>query len=164
MPKKKVVRDEKGHFLKGNQESKGLENNGAPCEYCPNKESILKITNEYLAKCESIKGVSGVPFIEALQLKLKCDDETILEWAKRKTREGKLEHPDFNAAIKRLKIMQRLGLLEKTLGRFNPTGAIFQLKVNHGMIETEKRILAGDSHEPLEIIITEEKSYAEPTD
>lgn len=78
-----------------------------------------------------------MPFIEDLQLELKADDDTIVEWAK--------VHPKFSAAIKRLKIKQRSALLKASLRKdFNVAGAIFQLKVNHNMKETSVSEIKGD--------------------
>jgi len=46
--------------------------------------------------------------------------------------------------------------MKRILGRYNPTGAISLLRWHHGMIETQKQILAGEKAEPLEIRIVED--------
>ncbi len=74
--------------------------------------------------------LSAVPYIEELAFELEVDDDTIVEWAK--------IYPDFSATIKRVKQLQKVRLLDKTLDKFSATGAIFQLKVNHAMIETNR--------------------------
>ncbi len=128
---------------------------GRPCEYCKRKEEIDKVTADYLASAKRpIKPI--IPFIQELVMILDVDIDTVHDWAAKKMRGGKLEHPDFSRAVKSLLNIQQLRLLNRTLGRFSPAGAIFQLKANHGMIETEKRLLGGLTNEPLEIVFTEE--------
>lgn len=70
------------------------------------------------------------PYIEELSLELDVDDDTIVEWSK--------IHKDFSATIKKIKKLQKLRLYDKSMQKSSTTGAIFQLKVNHGMIETSK--------------------------
>lgn len=145
------------------------KNAGRPCQYCENKEKYQSLTEEYLKKSRQKTGEKvAIPFIEELADVLDKDDETITIWANKriKDKEGKdteeFEHPEFAQVIKRILSLQKLRLLQRTLGRFNPTGAIFQLKVNHGLIETEKRVLAGAVNEPLLVeIINEDRKNLE---
>jgi hypothetical protein len=65
-------------------------------------------------------------------------------------------HAELHESVNKLLQLQKQFLLNHSLFNNQVAGAIFQLKANHGMIETEKRILAGSVNEPLEIIITEE--------
>lgn len=131
---------------------------GRPTKY---SDAMLKAAQEYLHdfmenqeyEVESVNPANGkkyshytwrVPYVEELALKLDIDDETIAEWAK--------IHADFSATIKRIRSLQRLLLMKMSSDKEHvPAGAIFQLKANHGMIETEKRILAGEQNEPLRV-------------
>ena len=150
-----IERDDKGQITKGiAQDTNKNGTAGRPCEYCQDKDAILQKTTSYFELCwQKMK----MPFVEELSLELDKDDDTIVEWAKKKNDDDCFEHPEFSAIIKKLKTLQKLRLMQRILGRYNATGGIYLLKVNYGMIEAEKRILAGESREPLEIIITEEK-------
>lgn len=134
------------------------EHIGAPCKFCGNREIIMKKTNEYIDKCYLSKPPQ-IPYKEELALILDVDEDTISNWANKRIGEtDSLEHPEFFGAYKKVNTVQKLFLLKRTTGRFNPTGAIFQLKANHGMIETEKKILAGDKDaEPITIKVVEDK-------
>jgi len=142
---------------------------GRPCEFCKNKEKYETLTRDYLKRSRAKTGDKvSIPFIEELADILDKDDETLGIWAHKhiKDQEGKeteeLEHPEFAHLFKRIVSLQKLRLLQRTLGRFNPSGAIFQLKANHGLIETEKKVLAGDSNEPLLVeIINEDRKNLE---
>lgn len=72
-----------------------------------------------------------IPYKEEVSLMLEVDMETIYNWCDK--------HDEFLGAIKKLETKQKLALLKATMSRqVNGTGAIFQLKVNHGMIETQE--------------------------
>ncbi len=132
---------------------------GRPCEYCQNKEKIDKITKEYLESARSKKGTREgfVPYQQELADMLDVDNDTIWNWATKKNDKDSLEHEEFFGLIKKLNNFKELMLLKRTMGRYNPTGAIFQLKTKHGYIETEKQVLAGDKNEPLTIEVIEER-------
>lgn len=137
---------------------------GPKCQYCENKDKIQKLADEYVNKhrIRSQGEKATIPFIEELADILDVDDETIDRWAARKLPESEeFEHPEFHQTFGRLKNIQKLRLLQRTLGRYNPTGAIFQLKVNHGAVETEKKIITGDSNAPLLIELVPEKPTPE---
>lgn len=131
---------------------------GRPCEYCTNKDKYQALAEDYLKKSRQKTGEKvAIPFIEELADILDVEDDTLKHWADRKIPGTDiLEHPEFTKVYKRILGVQKLRLLQRTLGRYNPTGAIFQLKANHGLIETEKKVLAGDGNSPLEIVIIEE--------
>lgn len=140
-------------------DEKKPSNAGRPCEFCANKEELLEKTRKYI---ESGKGERPkVLFLNELALILDHHRETIMEWANKKTQNDILEHPEFSDMVKSIEEMQELRLQQRILGRYNPTGAIFLLKTKHGYIETEKKILGGDTKDPLEIIITEAKKNEE---
>jgi hypothetical protein len=93
------------------------------------EEIALKLLTDYVAMKVT---ENKTPYIEEFAVKyMDVDDETVLEYAKR--------WPSFSAALKKLKTLQKFNLLEGS-------GAmqIFQLKANHGMIETEKKIVDGN--------------------
>lgn len=150
-------RDSKGQFVAGNTSSVG--NDGRPCGYCLRKVEIDEYMRKYLELIRA-KDKLHIPYIEEIAMDLQVHSETVLNWTqKRNNIDGieVLEHPEFFEAIKKVKDIQKYRLLQRTLGRFNPTGAIFQLKVNHGYVETEKRIIAGSPNEPLQIEVIEDK-------
>ena len=148
-------RNELGQFIEGNQASVG-NHGGVPCQYCLNKDKIQKTTEDYLLNCRTAKPIR-MPYIQELADILDCDKQQIRDWQLKKNDKDELEHPDFDLAVKKLWNLQELRLLSRTLGRYNPTGAIFQLKVNHKYIETEKKLLANDNNEPLRIEFVDEK-------
>ena len=101
-----------------------------------------KYTEEYVDRILKYVKETDIPVVEEVALELDLDDDTIVEWAKK--------YPLFSAAYKKLKQKQRMALLKYSLNKeYATAGAIFQLKVNHNMIESEKRILAGDKNEPI---------------
>ncbi len=164
-PTKDPNRNEKGQWVKGNDASVGNEG-GRPCRYCEEETALSHRTAKYIERCTS-STKPMIPYIEELALEMGVDDSEIVSWANKvKPDTEELEHPEFNTAYKRIKMIQKLRLQQRTQGRFNPTGAIFLLKANHGFMESEKRILAGDKDQPmkLEIEITEEKKREEASE
>lgn len=100
---------------------------GRPSDYSEDK---LTLTKKYIDDCIAEE---DIPFVEQLAVKLDTSKQTVYSWADK--------HPEFLDAIKRIETIQ-LFLLQKgsLIGKYNPTSAIFQMKANHGMIETEKKI------------------------
>lgn len=157
-------RDKKGYFAKGNRI--GVDSGGGRfCEFCPHGEEILKKIDLYAAYCMGdVDEKMHPPFLEELcgykYLNILVAD--IYRWidnAKPMPHDlnHKIElHSALADSVKRLVQYQKQFLLNHSLFNNQVSGAIFQLKANHGMIETEKRILAGDKDNKLEIIITEE--------
>jgi hypothetical protein len=134
------------------KEEKPKDLGGRPCLYCQNKDKYQKIADEYIAwSLVEQKDKRRIPYTEELALKLGHHRESIMNWAN-----NEAEHPQFFDTIKILQTIQALRLQQRTLGRYNPTGAIFLLKANHNFMESEKKILAGDRTEPLTIEIVEE--------
>ena len=157
--KKKIIRDSKGRIVKGiAQETNKNNTAGRPCEYCKDAERLLKISTDYFVKCKEPK---MIPFIEEWALELDINDSTLVAWADKINAKGELEHPEFNTIYTKLKNLQKLRLKQKALGRFNPHGALTLLRFDHGAMETEKRIIAGDPNAPqkFDITITEAKEY-----
>ncbi len=132
---------------------------GRPCKYCENKEEYQKIVDDYIERCRSAKdGKAVMPWIEELALELNTIDETLSEWAKRKITDGSLEHPEFSASYATVKMLQKLRLQQRSIGRYNPAGSLALLRFNHGMMDTSKQILAGDKNEPIQVQIIEESN------
>ena len=104
-------------------QTKEIKKVGRPTKYKP---ELVDETLDYIDNTD-------MPYIEDLALQLHVDEDTIGAWTK--------QHPRFLGAIKRLKMKQKVSLLKKSLDKeYATAGTIFQLKANHGMVETEKRI------------------------
>jgi len=132
--------------------------NGRPCYFCEHRQEMMDKTNEFIERAKS-KDKPFIPYEEDLAIfELDVDEDTITNWKNKTIGDTKeLEHPEFFGAIKKLLTLQKLYLLKRTIGRYNPTGSIFQLKVNHGMMETEKKIHMGEKDsEPISIKIIED--------
>ena len=115
---------------------------GRPTKYNP---SILVETRKYL---KQIWEAGSMPTIEGLCEKLDINTDTAWEWGKK--------YKLFSDAIKRLMDIQRKRLIEDGMygGReVNSTMAIFLLKANHNMIETERKMLVGKDGEKLEGLV-----------
>jgi len=123
---------------------------GAPLKY-PDENELVRKANEYLSTTG--RSQTSLPTIEGLALYLDLDDDNVNEYSKRYTQ--------FHATIKRLKSKQKNQLIDDGLyggKEINAGMAIFLLKANHGMIETEKRILVGgEDNKPIQIKIVEER-------
>jgi len=114
---------------------------GRPTKYKP--EVIVRL-DEYLAS--AIPENMEIPTVEGIALKLEVNKTTLYEWAKK--------HGEFSNALAKLKMMQKENLIK--IGIFggkeiNSTIVSLLLKVNHDMIETEKKILAGDKENEIKI-------------
>lgn len=111
---------------------------GAPSKY--NEETLQK-SKEYLASCKKTGEERGIlPTMEGLALKLGVDPNAITNWSKN----GK--YPEFTDFVKELKAEQKNQLINDGLygGKgVNQAMAIFLLKANHEMIETDRRIIEG---------------------
>jgi len=115
---------------------------GRPTKYNP---SFIQIAKAYIDRCG--REATELPTIEGLSLELDVDDERIGEYAK--------EYPEFHATIKELKAKQKLQLMNDGLyggKEVNSTMAIFLLKANHGLIETNRTELTGENGQPITIM------------
>lgn len=84
------------------------------------------------------------------------NDDTLVEWEKL--------YPDFSAALKRIDNAQREQLMNDGMyggKEVNSTMAIFLLKANHGMIETQRTEITGKDGEDLKVNLV---SYDKPDD
>jgi hypothetical protein len=124
---------------------------GRPSDYRP--EYVQK-AKDYIASCG--REATELPTMEGLSHILGADDTTVQAWSEAKNPDGTLKNPEFLAALKDLKQSQKTQLMNDGLygGKdVNSTMAIFLLKVNHGMIETERKMLVGEKGaEPVQII------------
>jgi hypothetical protein len=124
---------------------------GRPTKY---NEEILQKTKDYFSNC--LKS-NSIPFIEELSLVLDISRETIYAWCKEEDKKM------FSDTVKKIITSQKLALLKGSLDKdkFTP-GYIFQLKINHDMVETERKEISGPGGQPLlgGVSIT---SYAVPS-
>lgn len=107
--------------------------NGRPTKY---KEEFCQRVDEYLALCgrENTKLPKRSEFARYIGV----DDTTLDEWEKR--------YPIFSLSIKKIMELQKEQLMDDGLyggKEVNSIMAIFLLKCNHGMIETERREVNG---------------------
>lgn len=122
-----------------------------PCTFCEDRTKIMQKVHLYREYCEGkVDGKPHIPYLQELCGYDYLDMLTTTLWGWVNNERHEAEHQELTNTIKKLLERQQLRLLQRTLGVHNPSGAIFQLKANHGMIETEKQILAGQSGEPLE--------------
>lgn len=111
---------------------------GRPSKYSPNALTVAKV---YLQ--ESIDD-DFIPYIEKVAMRLGVHRETILNWGKEEDVDGNKLHQEFFDTIKRIEDIQRFKLQELGLmNKINPTIAIFMMKANHNMIETERKEISG---------------------
>lgn len=127
---------------------------GRPSKYDP---SILTQIEEYL----SLTGRENtlLPTIEGLAEHLRLDTDTLVDWSSKKDGDGNLKYPEFSVAIKRLKNKQKAQLMNDGMyggKEINSSMAIFLLKANHGLIETERKMLVGADGNNLVIEIVED--------
>lgn len=116
---------------------------GRPTKY---DETVITITKEYIDSCG--REATELPTIEGLAHRLGINTDTINEWTK--------TYEDFSAAIKELKERQKNQLINDGMyggKEVNSTMAIFLLKANHDMIETERKMLVGKDGESLKGLI-----------
>lgn len=129
-----------------------------PTKY--NNDILIK-ANEYNHR---IWSAPALPTIEGLAEELEVDADTIDNWASAKYPDdyedkelaGKLKYPEFFGTIKEIKNKQKKQLMEDGMyggKEVNSTMAIFLLKANHGMIETEKKLIGNSDGSNLENLV-----------
>ncbi len=120
---------------------------GRPTKYEPR---MVEMAREYIKSCG--REATELPTIEGLALKLDVDDDQINEWGKK--------YPEFHATTVKLKRTQKNQLVNDGLyggKEVNSSMAIFLLKANHEMMETEKKVLVGEEGKEINIRIIEDK-------
>lgn len=106
---------------------------GRPSKYTD--EQLCQAVKDYL---ERFKDNDEVPYHEELIDILGVYPDTYFSYKK--------HYPQFQRISKRIDNLQKLRLLRGGVkNKLNVVGTIFQLKVNHGMIETEKRLQQSES-------------------
>lgn len=87
------------------------------------------LNEEYLIKAFEYFSNCARPYLEELALNLDIDEDTITNWAK--------TDKNFGAIVKRIKLKQKFVLLRESWSKDHATNALlFQLRVNHGMVDT----------------------------
>lgn len=128
---------------------------GAPTKLTP---ELLKGTLEYY---NSKKAEKEMPFVEELAIDvLDVDRHTVARWhdlgedkewlAKQPTEKAEL-FAQFCATIKKLATMQLYQLKVRGISTGHNTVAIFLMKADHNMIETQRTELGGIGGKPIEI-------------
>lgn len=122
---------------------------GRPTKYNPlfNKEA-----EEYLRTCG--REQTKLPKLTEFYRHIGITRETGDQWQN--------QHPEFSDTCKKIMDLQKEELIDDGLfggKEVNASMAIFLLKANHGMIETEKRILAGDDKEPIQIQVVKDQEH-----
>jgi hypothetical protein len=143
---------------------------GRPTKYDP---KFVDKVYKYLRDCKGRRRM--LPKRVDVALLLDVDEDTLNNWANARypldhedpELRGELKYPEFLGALSRVDSQQKSQLIDHGLyglnGKYlNSRLFEFLLERNHGMLRTERTILAGDKDEPIQIIITEEdKSRAE---
>lgn len=115
----------------------------------------LKLADDYLQTCgrENTK----LPKIsEFCREYLKKNEDTINLWLEEKDENGLPVKKELFGAIKKVMDVQKEQLMDDGLyggKEINNAMAIFLLKCNHGMIETERKELVGKDGEPIKITV-----------
>ena len=121
-----------------------------------------KLNERMIEKAEAYIEAEDVPFIEGLALELDVDVETMRDWTVRSDDLNKRFLRTWNKLrAKQKKFLQKGGLTDKDV---KSNMAIFLLKANHGMIETERRELevSGADGRPMVVQVMNPKSLDEP--
>lgn len=106
-------------------------------QFCDEVEVYLKTAGREQTK---------LPTVSEFSRYIGINGDTLVEWGKK--------YPKFSAAIKRLKEHQKEQLMNDGLyggKEVNSTMAIFLLKANHDMIETDRII--GDPKLPVAVVV-----------
>jgi hypothetical protein len=85
---------------------------------------------------------------------INVNDDTLVEWEK--------SYPQFSAAIKKVDQAQKEQLMNDGMyggKEVNPGMAIFLLKANHGLIETQRTELTGANGEPFQLNVIAAAGY-----
>jgi hypothetical protein len=78
---------------------------------------------------------TDLPLIEELALKLNCDEDTVGNRAK--------ADPEFGTIVKLIRLKQKVGYMKMLPSKeYSTRGIIFNLNVNHKMIETQRSEIA----------------------
>lgn len=92
-----------------------------------------------------------IPFLEEVAIKIGVSEKTIGRWSE--------ADEEFCLAIEDITLYQKMALKNLGLGKNTTQMAIFLLKANHGLIETEKIQHEGSKEEPISIIFTDSATW-----
>lgn len=112
---------------------------GRPTDYSPR---ILEQFEEYMK--EAIPENMDLPTVEGLALKLDITKDTLYRWGKK--------YSEFSDALRKLKITQKQILTKIGIyggKEINSNIVSLLLKVNHKMIETERKEITGKGGTPI---------------
>jgi hypothetical protein len=119
---------------------------GRPTKY---KGDYSQELEEYLSTCG--REQTKLPKVGEFARFIGINDDTSNEWTKK--------YKEYSATIKKLKSIQRAQLMDDGLyggKEANVAMAIFLLKSNHDMIETDRKILSGEDGAPLGVVVLPE--------
>lgn len=147
----KPQRNEKGQFIQGNQEARGLENSGRPCEFCERPVEIMNKVNLYREYCRgNVDGKTHLPYLQELVSEdyLDITMDQFEDWVK--SERHKKEHSELSRTVSKIMNRQQLNLLRLTMYNETYRGAALQLAANHGIVAITKEYQAGIKEEPIQ--------------
>lgn len=100
-----------------------------------------------------------LPSLEGFAKHIDVSVDTITDW--------QVKYPDFLRAIKQIKERQKQQLMDDGLyggKEVNSSMAIFLLKANHDMIETERKQIVGADNKTLQIEFIEDTALKDAND
>lgn len=106
---------------------------GRPSKY---QDSFIQEVDKYLAEKGGTSG--SLPTKQGFALRIGVDDDTLDNWANAKDEDGKLIHPEFFGALKKLMQSQAIQLIDDGIyggKEVNSTIVKLLLQNNHGMKE-----------------------------
>lgn len=117
---------------------------GRPSEY---KTEFIEKVDEYLKTVG--REQTTLPTREGFAQFIGVDTDTLVEWDKQENKK------EFSVALKKITELQRQQLMNDGMyggKEVNSAMAIFLLKANHGLIETNRQEITGKDGEPVSII------------
>lgn len=130
---------------------------GRPTKY---EDKFVDQVEEYIQTTG--REQTTLPTVEGYARYIGVNTDTIAEWCK--------THPEFTDAIKELKEKQKEQLMTDGMyggKEVNSAMAIFLLKANHNMIETERKEITGkdgkDLPQPILLNVSSDNSHKEDT-
>lgn len=122
---------------------------GRPTLY---QDTFPQIVLDYLETCG--REQTKLPKRGDVAMILGVDQHAIQDWEEAVFPDGSLKYPEFSTAIKRVDEAQQNQLMDDGMyggKEVNSSMAIFLLKANHNMIETERKMLVGKEGNDLKI-------------
>lgn len=130
---------------------------GSPTKY---KEEYIEEVDKYISSLNDTE----VPLKEDFAYRLGVDDDTLDNWANAKDEEGKLKHPEFFGALKRITQKQKIQLINDGIyggKEVNPTITKLMLMNNHGMREKTDFTSDDDKIQTIDITAILNKVYGD---